>query len=165
MMTLRYFEDFAAGEVISLPGRQVTRAEIIAFATEYDPQPFHLDEDAARDSLLGGLAASGWHSCCLLMRMISDGLLAETRFMGAPGIEEVRWLAPLRPGDTISVRATVLEIRASRSRPELGFVKFLFEMCNARGDVLTALTVSPMFERRDSDNVDLSERASRGDAP
>jgi acyl dehydratase len=162
---MRYFEDFVVGEVMVLPGRQISRAEIIAFAAEYDPQPFHLDEDAARASMLGGLAASGWHSCCLLMRIISDGLMSDARFMGAPGVEEVRWLAPLRPGDTISVRATVLETRVSRSRPELGFIKFLFEMNNARGDVLTTLTVSPMFARRVSDEANSRQRAAGGDTP
>jgi len=163
-MTKRFFEDFSAGEVMELPGRQVSRAEIIAFAAEYDPQPFHLDEDAARVSLLGGLSASGWHSCCLLMRIISDHLMSDARFMGAPGVEEVRWLAPLRPGDTVSVRATVIETRPSRSRPELGFVKFLFEMCNARGDVLTTVAVSPMFERRESGDADSGKRTDGGEA-
>src|SRR5205085_6768077 len=110
----------------------------------------HLDEAAARASLLGSLAASGWHSCCLLMRMISDGFLAQSHFLGAPGVEEVRWLRPLRPGESIRVRATVLETRASRSRPQLGFVKFLFELLDSSGAVLMTLTVSPMFARRDA---------------
>ncbi len=110
----------------------------------------HLDEAAARASMLGSLAASGWHSCCLLMRMISDGLLAQSHFVGAPGVDEVRWLRPLRPGESIRVRATVLETRASRSRPQLGFVKFLFELLDSSGAVLMTLTVSPMFARRDA---------------
>lgn len=162
MTTLRYFEDFKVGEEWTLPGRQISRAEIIAFASEYDPQPFHLDEDAARASLLGGLSASGWHSCCLVMRIISDNLMAQAHFLGAPGIEEVRWQAPLRPGDVISVRATILETRISRSRAELGFVKFRFELCNARGDVLTILTVSPMFARRTSKDAVASIGESGG---
>ncbi len=130
--------------------RLVSWDEIVEFAAAFDPQPMHLDEAAARASMLGSLAASGWHSCCLLMRMISDGLLAQSHFVGAPGVDEVRWLRPLRPGESIRVRATVLETRASRSRPQLGFVKFLFELLDSSGAVLMTLTVSPMFARRDA---------------
>jgi acyl dehydratase len=110
----------------------------------------HLDEAAASASMLGSLAASGWHSCCLLMRMISDGFLSQSHFIGAPGVDEVRWLRPLRAGESIRVRATVLETRASNSRPQLGFVKFLFELLDSSGNVLMTLTVSPMFGRREA---------------
>jgi acyl dehydratase len=103
--------------------------------------------------MLGSLAASGWHSCCLLMRMISDGFLGQSHFLGAPGVDEVCWLRPLRPGESIRVRATVLETRASRSRPQLGFVKFLFELLDSSGAVLMTLTVSPMFRRSDATSV------------
>ena len=96
-----HWEDFAPGQMTEFGPRLITREEIIAFAAEFDPQPMHLDEEAASASLLGGLAASGWHSCCLLMRMISDWQLADSSFMGAPGIEEVKWLAPLRPGERL----------------------------------------------------------------
>ena len=113
--------------------RTLTREEIMAFAAEFDPQPMHLDEEAAQRSMLGGLAASGWHSCCLLMRMISDGFLRQSSFMGAPGVEEVRWLAPVRAGEPSRVRATVLETRPSRSRPDLGFVNFRFELVDRAG--------------------------------
>ena len=99
--------------------------------------------------MLGSLAASGWHSCCLLMRMISDGFLGQSQFLGAPGVDVVRWLRPLRAGESIRVRATVLETRASNSRPQLGFVKFLFELLDSSGNVLMTLTVNPMFARRD----------------
>ena len=143
-----HWEDFAPGQVTELGPRLVTREEIIAFAAEFDPQPMHLDEEAASATMLGGLAASGWHACCILMRMISDGHLADTSFMGAPGIEEVKWLAPLRPGARIMVRATVLETRASRSRPEMGFVKFQYDLIDEAGTPVLALTVIPMFERR-----------------
>jgi len=146
----RYWEDFNPGSVSEFGPRLVTRDEIVEFAAAFDPQPMHPDEAAARASLLGSLAASGWHSCCLLMRMISDGLLAQSHFVGAPGVDEVRWLRPLRPGESIRVRATVLETRASRSRPQLGFVKFLFELLDSSGAVLMTLTVSPMFARRDA---------------
>ena len=118
-----HWEDIQPGEVTTYGPRLVTREEIIAFAAEFDPQPMHLDETAASATMLGGLAASGWHSCCLLMRVIADGFVNQTHSMGAPGIDEVRWLKPLRPGTQVRVRTTVLETRAPKSRPEFGFVK------------------------------------------
>ena len=147
-MPQRHWEDFTPGTVLEFAPRQVTREEIVEFAAAFDPQPMHLDEEAARTSMLGGLAASGWHSCCLLMRLLSDGFLGQSRFLGAPGIEEVRWLKPLRPGESVRARATVLETRPSRSRPQLGFVKFLFELVDSSGACLMTLRVSPMFARR-----------------
>jgi acyl dehydratase len=143
-----YWEDFTPGSVSEYGPRRVTRDEIVAFAAEFDPLPFHLDEAEASKSLLGGLSASGWHSCCLMMRMLTDGFIGDTAFMGAPGVDEVRWLRPLRPGDSVTIRSTVLETRASQSRPQMGFVKFLFEMLNAAGELVMALTVSPMIGRR-----------------
>ena len=145
-----HWEDFAPGQVTEYGPRVVTREEIIAFAAEFDPQPMHLDEEAASASLLGGLAASGWHACCILMRMISDGDLDGSSFMGAPGIEEVRWLAPVRPSERLTVRATVVETRPSRSRPDLGFVKFHYELFGSGERKLMTLTVMPMFGRRTS---------------
>ena len=142
-----HWEDFTPGQVTDCGSRVVTRAEIVAFAAEYDPQPMHLDEQAASATLLGGLVASGWHSCCILMRMLTDNLLVDASFMGAPGVEEVRWLAPLRPGERVTLRATVLETRASRSRSDLGFVKFRFELLDASERLLMTLVVSPMFGR------------------
>ena len=142
------FEDFKPGHFMTLGPRHVTRDEIIAFATEFDPQPMHLDEAAASATLLGGLGASGWHTCCLLMRMIADGFLLESSSMGAPGVDEVRWLKPLRPGTNIRVRATVLDKRSSNSRPELGFVKFLYEVVDEQDAVLTTLTASMMMARK-----------------
>jgi acyl dehydratase len=142
-----YFEDFPPGHVAEYGPRVVTREEIMEFAAEFDPQPMHLDETAGSASMLGGLAASGWHSCCLLMRLISDGFLLRAAFLGAPGVEEVRWLAPIRPGTALTARATVLEARPSRSRPEMGLVKFRFALVDAAGTPLMTLTVSPMFGR------------------
>jgi acyl dehydratase len=158
-----HWEDFSPDQVIDCGSRLITRAEIVAFAAEYDPQPMHLDEQAASATLLGGLVASGWHSCCIVMRMLTDNLLVDTSFMGAPGVEEVKWVAPLRPGERITVRATVLETRASRSRPELGFVKFRFELVDASDKVLMILSVSPMFGRR-SAALASEASAQRGDS-
>ena len=145
-----HWEDFAPGQVTDCGSRLITRAEIVAFAAEYDPQPMHLDEHAASATPFGGLLASGWHSCCILMRMLTDNLLVDTSFMGAPGVEEVKWLAPLRPGERVTLRATVLETRPSRSRPDIGFVKFRFELINAAEQPVMTLVVSPMFGRRDA---------------
>jgi len=143
-----YWEDFASGAVAVYGPRLVTREEIVAFASEFDPQPMHLDEMAARDTMLGGLGASGWHMCCLFMRIIADGFILNSSSMGAPGIEEVRWLAPLRPGTQIRVRSTVMETRASKSRPDMGLVKLAYEMIDETGTPLMSLTNTQMFGRR-----------------
>lgn len=142
-----HWEDFSSGQIFDCGSRLVSREEIVGFAAEFDPQPMHLDEQAARATFPGGLIASGWHTCCALMRMLSDNLLADTSFMGAPGVEEVRWLAPLRPGERINARGTVLETRTSRNRPGLGFVKFRFELINGSGRTLMTLVVHSMFGR------------------
>ena len=148
-MPKRHWEDFQTGAVAIYGPRLITREEIVAFAAEFDPQPMHLDETAASTTILGGLGASGWHSCCLLMRMIADGFVLDCNAMGSPGIDEVRWLKPLRPSTQIRVRATVLDTRVSNSRPELGFVKFLYEVLDEQDAVLTTLTSSMMIARRE----------------
>jgi acyl dehydratase len=147
-MPKRHYEDFEPGAVAVYGPRLVTREEIVAFAAEFDPQPMHLDEAAAAGTLLGGLGASGWHTCCLLMRMIADGFLHDSASMGAPGVDEVRWLKPLRPGTQIRVRTTVLDKRASNSRPELGFVKMQYEVLDEQDAVLTTMVSSMMMVRR-----------------
>ena len=125
-----HFEDFKPGLFAEYGPRLVTREEILAFAAEFDPQPMHLDEDAARETLLGGLSASGWHTCGLMMRMMCDGFLLNSSSMGANAVEEVRWLKPVRPGDRLTLRVSVLETRASKTKPEMGFVTTLMEMIN-----------------------------------
>jgi acyl dehydratase len=143
-----YFEDFRPGDVSIYGPRRVGREEIVAFAAEFDPQPMHLDENAARATLLGGLAASGWQACALLMRMIADGFILDSTSMGGPGAEEVRWLKPLRPGTEVRVRATVLEARPSQSRPQVGLVKFRFELIDEADNVITDMVPTIMFGRR-----------------
>jgi acyl dehydratase len=128
--------------------RRVTREEIVGFAAEFDPQPMHLDEEAARATMLGGLSASGWHACCILMRLLADGIVLNSSSMGAPGVDEVRWLRPIRPGDELTLRATVLETRVSNSRPDMGFVRCLFELRSAAGQTVMTLTSSLMMGRR-----------------
>jgi acyl dehydratase len=156
-----HWEDFSPGQVIDCGSRLVSRQEIVGFAAEFDPQPMHLDEDVARAGVLGGLVASGWHSCCILMRLLSDHLLCDASFMGAPGVEAVKWMAPVRPGDRIRARATVIETRPSRSRPDMGFVKFRFELIDASGRRVLELLVSPMFGRRAHAAPRTDEKAPR----
>lgn len=147
-MSKLYFEDFIVGKVTEYGPRLVTREEIIAFAAEFDPQPMHLDEEAARHSLLGGLAASGWHSCAIFMRMLCDAFLLNSSCMGSPGVEEVKWLRPVRPGDELTMRATVQETRESKSRPNTGFVKIFFELFNAAGECVMTVRPVIMFAKR-----------------
>jgi acyl dehydratase len=154
MMTIEmtsklHWEDFQPGAVAIYGPRLVTREEIVAFAAEFDPQPMHLDEAAASATMLGGLGASGWHTCCLLMRMIADGFILDSSSMGGPGVDEVRWLKPLRPGTRIRIRSSVLDTRASTSRPEMGLVKFLFEVLDDADATLTTLSTTLMFGRRE----------------
>lgn len=148
-MSKLFWEDFTPGRVFQHGPRIVSREEIVAFAAEFDPQPMHLDEDAARATLLGGLGASGWHSCCIVMRMCTDSFVLNSASMGAPGVDEVKWLVPIRPGDELTFRATVLETRLSRSRSDMGFVRFLFELLNRTGKPSMTLVTSLMMGRRE----------------
>jgi acyl dehydratase len=141
------FEDFPVGRFGTFGPRHVSREEIVAFAAEYDPQPMHLDEAAAAKTMLGGLSGSGWHLCSLMMRMMCDGFIARTASMGSPGVEEVRWLAPLRPGDDLILEIDVLEARASKSRPDMGIIKFKGTARNAAGVALCEMT-SPIMVAR-----------------
>jgi acyl dehydratase len=142
------FQDFTPGRVFEHGPRRLPRDEMIAFAVEFDPQPMHLDEAAARETMLGGLSASGWYLCCILMRMCVDAFVGRSSSMGAPGVEEVRWILPVRPDDELSLRATVLDTRTSKSRPEMGFVRFQFELFNTRGQRVMTLTTSLMLALR-----------------
>jgi acyl dehydratase len=142
------FQDFTPGRVFEHGPRRLPRDEMIAFAAEFDPQPMHLDEVAARETMLGGLSASGWYLCCILMRMCVDAFVGRSSSMGAPGVEEVRWILPVRPDDELSLRATVLDTRTSKSRPEMGFVRFQFELFDARGQRVMTLTTSLMLALR-----------------
>ena len=139
-MTLT-FDDFQPGRFGSFGPRHVTREEIIAFAAEFDPQPMHLDDAAADASLLKGLAGSGWHMCSLMMRMIYDGFLHNTASMGSPGVDEMRWLLPFRPGDDLTLEVDVIEARPSQSRPSTGIVTLKCTTRNARGKAVAEMTV------------------------
>jgi acyl dehydratase len=147
-MPKRYCEDFTVGTVLPLGSRHVTRAEIIGFAAEFDPQPFHLDEQAPATALVGGLIASGWHITSMFMRMLCDSFLVDSSSMGSPGIETLKWQKPVRPGDTLSAAATVLEARASKSRPEMGIVRFRSEVTNQSGETVMWMENPILFGRR-----------------
>mgnify|MGYP002651089193 FL=1 len=143
-----HWEDFTPGQIFEHGPRLLPRDEMVAFAAEFDPQPMHLDDAAGRDSMLGGLAASGWYVCSIMMRMIVDAFLGRAASMGAPGVDEVKWLRPVQPGDEVTLRATVLETRASKSRPEMGFVRFDFVMFDAKRRQVMTLASTLMVGRR-----------------
>ncbi|TVR05709.1 MAG: dehydratase, partial [Salinarimonadaceae bacterium] len=135
---------------MSYGGVTLDREELVAFSSEFDPQPFHLDEEAARSTFAGRLIASGWQTCGLQMRMMAEGFILEASSMGAPGIEEVSWLAPVQPGDTLRVRHEVLEARRSSRRPEMGLVRFRFETINQHGEVVLRTSNWIMLGVRDA---------------
>jgi acyl dehydratase len=147
-MTRRYFDDFKAGQVIELGRRTVTKEAILAFAREFDPQVFHTDEEAARSTIYGGLIASGWHTASLAMRLLYDGLIKDTVSLGSPGVDELRWLKPVRPGDTLSARLTVVELVPSRTKPDRGIVRSLLELINQHGDVVVTMRGLSLLGRR-----------------
>lgn len=148
---MKYFEDIAVGDTTDIPGPTVTKDDIFAFAREWDPQPHHLHEEAANKSILGGLSASGWHMSSLLMRMVFTNPNAEpVAFLGSPGVEEVRWKKPLLAGDTVRAVGTVVEARASQSKPFMGLVKRRFEMFNQRDELILTLETWGMIARRDA---------------
>ncbi|SRR5579885_1960538 len=139
-MGMRYFEDFHVGDTIDLGTTPVVTAdEIIAFARQFDPQPFHLDAERARASIFGQLVASGWHTSSLLMRLLVDGLFNQVISMGSPGVDEIRWLRPLRPGDALHARFMVLETTPSKSRPNMGIVRSRCELFNQDNELIMTL--------------------------
>ena len=148
-----YFEDFRVGQVIELGSRTVSKDEIIAFARQFDPQPFHVDEAAAERSIYGGLIASGWHTGSLFMRLLYDGLLSHAASMGSPGQDELRWIKPVRPGDTLSARGLVEELIPSRSKPDRGLIRTTYEVFNQDGDKVMMVRGLGMFGKRPTKEV------------
>jgi acyl dehydratase len=130
---LRYFEDYVPGTTHDCGSVSLSQAEIISFASQYDPQPFHVDPVAAAAGPFGGLVASGWHTTAVVMRQLVDHYLPVEASLGSPGVDELRWPAPVRPGDTLRVRATVVEARRSASKPDRGIAKTMFEAVNQDG--------------------------------
>jgi acyl dehydratase len=142
------YEDFVEGASLDLGSKRVTADEIIEFASEFDAQPMHLDEAAGKAGILGGLSASGWHTCALFMRMLCDAFLLDSTSQGSPGIDQVKWKKPVLAGDTLSGRVTVLGKRVSKSRPQLGFVAMRAELFNQRGEAVFELENTGMFLSR-----------------
>lgn len=147
-MTLLHLEDFAAGQSYDLGSHVFDEDEIIAFAAKFDPQPFHLSDEAAAASHFGGLIASGWHTGSVFMRLLVDGLLVRCASMGSPGVDEMRWLAPVRPGDTLSARLEIEEVRPSKSRPDRGFVMTRAILTNQDSDQVFSLRAPLMLRSR-----------------
>jgi acyl dehydratase len=143
-----YWEDFPAGHVRDFGGVTVSREAVLAFAAQFDPQPFHLDEAAARASLFGGLCASGWHTCAMTMRMMCDEYLLDSASLGSPGIDALRWLKPVFPGDTLRVRLNVQEARPMASKPHVGLVRSVWEVRNQRDEAVLTMEGWGMFRRR-----------------
>jgi acyl dehydratase len=145
-----YLEDFKAGMVREFGHCVVTREEIIEFATRYDPQSFHTDEAAAAASIYGGLISSGWMTCALAMRMICDEYMLDTASLGSPGIDQLRWLQPVRPGDVLRLRMTTREVKPSQSKPDRGIVRSGWEILNQRDEVVMTMEGVNFIMRRPS---------------
>ncbi|WP_372019389.1 MaoC family dehydratase [Tistrella mobilis] len=143
-----HFEDFAAGQVFRTPARSVTEDEIIAFASQFDNQPFHVDREAAAASIYGGIIASGFHTLALGFRLVLEAQIVSTASMGSPGLDEVRWLKPMRPGDTIRLELEVTEVIPSRSKPDRGIVKLLYKTYNQNDEVICTMRSMWMLRRR-----------------
>lgn len=146
--TKYFWEDMVPGTVRELGSVTPTADEIKAFARQFDPQPFHLDEEAAKASLFGGLSASGWHTCCMAMRLMVDNFLRESSSLGSPGLENIKWLKPVHPGDTLSLRHYVIESRPMASKPHVGLVRTKWEMWNQHDEQVLHMEGFSMFRRR-----------------
>lgn len=143
------FEDFREGVTIALAPYRVSEAEIVAFARQYDPQSFHVDPEAARHSIFGGLVASGWMTTAVFMRMQYDSFIAHSTCLGSPGVDEIRWLVPVRPGDELRGSCRVTEARPSRSKPDRGAVFYACQIENQAGEVVMTLQSRALFGRRE----------------
>ena len=151
MKTLKYYwEDLAPGSTRELGSVSPTQEQILDFARQFDPQPFHLDEAAAQASVFGSLCASGWHTCAMAMRLMVDHFLVDAASLGSPGLESLKWTKPVFPGDTLSLRHTILDSRPMGSRPDVGLVRTLWEMHNQHGNKVLHMEGWGMFRRRPS---------------
>jgi len=144
----RYFEDYIPGSIFEYGEIRVEEADIVEFARRYDPQFIHLDRDAAARGPFGGLIASGWQTASLMMRLLVDRFLPQTTSLGSPGIDELRWIRPVRPGDVLRIRVTVLDATRSRSKPDRGIVRTLVEVLNQHAEVVMSLKAMNIFASR-----------------
>jgi acyl dehydratase len=143
-----YWEDLKPGSVRDLGTITPTAEDIKAFAAQFDPQPFHMDEEAAKDSVFGALCASGWHTCSMAMRLMVTNFLHESSSMGSPGLESVKWLKPVFPGDTLNLKHSITESRPLNTRPDIGLVRTTWEMFNQDGGKVLHMEGYGMFRRR-----------------
>ena len=147
---MRYFEDFQVGDATEVGPVTVTEDEIVAFATQFDPQPFHIDPEAAKASPFGGLIASGWHTTALFMGMFVRAILLDSASLGSPGVEEIRWTAPVRPGDTLTGRTTITDMQPSSTNAGRGTVFTTNEVFNQHGELVLRMKARGFFARRDA---------------
>jgi acyl dehydratase len=145
---VRYWEDYEIGSVTELGTKKMTKDEIIDFAGKFDPQPFHVDEQAAKKSFFGGLIASGWHTCSAVMRLMVDNYVSPSTSLGSPGVDEVRWLKPVYAGDTISARIIIEDKRPSRSKPDIGSIFNRYEVHNQKGELVMTMKGIGIMRRR-----------------
>ena len=143
-----YWEDFYPGQVLETGGLSLSEEEIIEFAKKYDPQPFHIDSEKAKQSVFGGLIASGWQTAAVAMRLMCDSYLLESSCVGSPGLDELRWMKPVRPDDTLRLRSTVIESTPSGKQPNRGTVLFRWEILNQNGEVVLSMLGRQLFLRR-----------------
>lgn len=146
----RYFEDYVVGATQEFGPVQIDAGEVVDFGRRFDPQPFHIDPVAAAAGPFGGLVASGWHTCALMMRLLAEQYLSHASSLGSPGIDELRWLQPVRPGDQLTLRTTVEEVRLSRSKPDRGMVRTRVEMVGEDGEVVLRMTAMNLVRIRPS---------------
>jgi acyl dehydratase len=148
MATKYYYEDLAAIPVDEIGRMTITSEEIVRFAKEYDPQPFHIDEEAAKKTVFGGLIASGWMTCAKVMRLMCDHYLLDAASLGSPGVDEVRWLKPVRPGDTLTAVRKTIDARKSASKPGVGIIRSRWEVSNQHGEMVMTMEGLGMFRCR-----------------
>jgi len=149
-ITERYFEDYAVGAVYEYGYASVTEAEIVAFAERFDPQPIHIDARFATSGPFGGLIASGWHTASLAMRLVVDHYVSRVASLASPGVDELRWPSPVRPGDSLRLRTTILETRRSRSKPDRGLVRTRAELLNQNDQIVLSLVAMNLIRLRNS---------------
>ncbi len=144
----RWFEDYVVGATTDHGSIRVDEEELVEFGQRFDPQPFHIDRDAAATGPYGGLIASGWHTCALMMRLLAQEYLSPASSLGSPGVDELRWIRPVRPGDELTLRTTVEEARPSRSKPDRGLVRTRLQLLDAAGEVVLSLTAMNLVRSR-----------------
>jgi acyl dehydratase len=145
MVLFQFFDDYVPGSRHEFGSYSVTEDEIVSFARRYDPQLFHIDKAAAKHHAFGGLVASGWHTCSMVMRMMTEHFIAPSASLGSPGVDEVRWLIPVRPDDTLSLRVSILNARLSKSKPDRGIVHSFIEGLNQTSETVISLKTTGLF--------------------